>query len=618
MTAQSFIVILVGLFLTRGPVTSVLSQLASYAPKVGPLDTDWTKKVGLHPWSEYPRPQLSRSEWLTLNGVWEFKTANSTSDLKSPPFGGLDFEREILVPFPVESALSGIMESHIQFWYRKTFSVPSTWQGNVLLNFGAVDYEATVFINQKQVAFHRGGYFKFSVNLTPYLKPSELKTLVSVVYAAGKQTLNPSHIFYTSSSGIWQSVWLEPVPETYITKLDVDANMYGLVNITVWASDPKTRVPVKVTVHPQTESTNIITTSSTKTSASLLTAEGVSNTKFQFHVPSPNLWSPTTPNLYYFTVQLGNDTVTSYLGFRSIERRKDPSGVPRPFLNGQFVFHMGTLDQGFWPDGLYTAPTYEAMISDLKMLKDLGFNSVRKHIKIEPDLFYHACDTLGLLVWQDMPALNPANPPSAAQSAEFERQLYEMVSDLISVPSIVIWIIFNEGWGQTEGADFRYTQKVMEKDPHRLILSVAGWNASPQCGSPFFSKASSAYDPRRIGSQSEFGGVGHVPDQRNIWQVQKAKDQMNSTYEITANIAIWNYRALRVVQELREQVELFSCNAGIYTQTTDVEGEVNGLVTYDRRTMRADVKKWNLMLNSIYEIAKSRVGNSTARTFLGN
>lgn len=601
---------------------SQTNNITSYTLKAGPLDTEWTKKVGLNPWPEYPRPQLKRRLWKNLNGLWQLKHANSSLDLDSPPFGGKGFHQEILVPFCVESALSGIMENNrTHLWYRKTFVISEDWKEKVLLNFGAVDYEATIFLNGKNITFHRGGYFKFSIELSKYLKPiGEENELLVFVYdpndtggvrPVGKQAVIPSHIFYTATTGIWQTVFLEPVPDVHVTKLDVSADMHGLVNITVQASDPQVNLPVKVTLHSQQPSPMNGTAASLPT---LLTATGNANKPFSFKLDSPKLWSPATPNLYYFTVQLGNDTVESYLGFRTIEKKADLKGIVRPFLNGEFVFQIGPLDQGFWPDGIYTPPTYEAMEFDLKLLKELGFNMLRKHVKIEPDLYYHACDQLGLLVWQDMPSLNLFPDPAIEQSAEFERQVYRMVAALNSFPCIVTWVIFNEGWGQTHGSpEIGITEKVRALDPTRLVMSVSGWRdhgagdfsdnhhyASPQCGTPFYSLDSSSYDSKRIGSQGEFGGVGHIPELKNAWNVQDAINSQNRTYEITNSISIWNYRALRVIGELKEQFQLYSCSAGVYTQTSDVEGEVNGIVTYDRRVVRADIKKWNTLLTSLH------------------
>lgn len=596
------------------------NNITSYTLKEGPLNTEWTKQVGLSPWPQYPRPQLKRKAWLNLNGIWEFKVAKSSFDLDSPPFGGVGFDRQILVPFCVESALSGIMERHTHMWYRKSFKIPADWKGRTILNFGAVDYEATVFINGQQVSFHRGGYSKFSIDVSKHLKPpGEKNELLVFVYdptdtggvrPVGKQAENPSHIFYTATSGIWQTVFLEPVPDVYVDKLDIDADMHGLVTIQVRASDQQSNIPVTVTVHSHQASPSQVATPLSLP----LTATGTSNKSFRFQLDSPKLWSPTTPNLYYFTVQLETDTVESYLGLRTIEKKADKQGVVRPFLNGEFVFQFGTLDQGYWPDGIYTPPTREAMEFDLKLLKDLGFNMLRKHVKVESDLYYYACDQLGLLVWQDMPSLNLNPSPSIEQSVEFERQLYRMVSDLKNIPCIITWIILNEGWGQTsQSPEIELTEKVRAIDSTRLIMSVSGWRdhgagdfsdnhhyASPQCGSPFYSLDSSPYDPKRIGSQGEFGGIGHIPSLDNSWKVEGSLNDMYHTYEITTSISAWNYRVLNVIKELKDQFERFSCSAGVYTQTSDVESEVNGIVTYDRRVVRANVEEWNELLSSFH------------------
>jgi len=256
---------------------------------------------------------------------------------------------------------------------------------------------------------------------------------------------------------------------------------------------------------------------------------------------------------------------------------------------------------------------------DLKVLKHLGFNMVRKHIKIEPDLFYYACDRMGLVVWQDMPSMNPHLPwPTPDQQTEFIRQLKLMITTHLSFPSIVTWILYNEGWGQLRSAEVELTPVIKALDPSRPVNSVSGWRDSgagdfhdnhhypyPQCGTPFYSLESTPYDHSRIGVQGEFGGIGHIPDMKNLWNVQSQLDTLNQTYEVTANIEIWNYRALRVVEDLKDQVELFSCSGGVFTQTTDVEAETNGLLTYDRRILRPNVEKWQSLTSAIYAAARS-------------
>jgi len=603
-----------------------------YQLKTPPLTTDWTAKVGSSPWPDYPRPLLRREHWLNLNGPWQFKPANSSQDVQNPPFGGCGFDREILVPFPMESGLSGIMENHIYSWYRKTFAVPKNWSSqNISLNFGAVDYEATVFVNGKSVGFHRGGYFKFSLDITDVLKEqgqeNELMVFVydptnsdNTLIPVGKQVLKPEHIFYTPSSGIWQTVFLEPVPKEHILDIQTTASADGSVKMQVFTSNNASKSPLKITLlAPSVSSTDSPLYPDTKGGAPLQQQQGTANTLISFTVSSPRLWSPQSPNLYHFKVELGQDVVQSYLGFRTIEKKKDSRGIWRPFLNGEFVFQLGTLDQGFWPDGLHTAPTREAMEYDLKVLKHLGFNMVRKHIKIEPDLFYYACDRMGLVVWQDMPSMNPHLPwPTPDQQTEFIRQLKLMITTHLSFPSIVTWILYNEGWGQLRSAEVELTPVIKALDPSRPVNSVSGWRDSgagdfhdnhhypyPQCGTPFYSLESTPYDHSRIGVQGEFGGIGHIPDMKNLWNVQSQLDTLNQTYEVTANIEIWNYRALRVVEDLKDQVELFSCSGGVFTQTTDVEAETNGLLTYDRRILRPNVEKWQSLTSAIYAAARS-------------
>ncbi|PLW26352.1 hypothetical protein PCANC_04290 [Puccinia coronata f. sp. avenae] len=613
-----------------------------YALKTPPLTTDWTAKVGSSPWPEYPRPLLRRRDWLNLNGPWQFKPANNSQEIKNPPFGGCGLSREILVPFPMESGLSGIMENHMYSWYRRTFVVPQGWSGhNVLLNFGAVDYEATVFVNGKNVGFHRGGYFKFTLDITDALKQAgqENELLVFVydptnsegtLIPVGKQVLKPDHIFYTPSSGIWQTVFLEPVPKEYILDIQTTAHADGSVKIQVSTSNTASKSPLKIIVLGPTLSSSDSALYPRSLGAPLQQLQGTANTPISFTLPSPQLWSPQKPNLYHFQVELGQDAIQSYLGFRTIEKKKDSQGIVRPFLNGEFVFQLGTLDQGFWPDGLYTAPTLQAMEYDLRVLKQLGFNMVRKHIKIEPDLFYYACDRMGLLVWQDMPSLNPHLPwPTPEQQTEFVRQLKLMITTHLSFPSIVTWVLYNEGWGQLRSSEIELTPMVKELDPSRPVLSVSGWRDSgagdfhdshhypyPQCGTPFYSLPSTPYDPSRIGVQGEFGGIGHIPSRKNLWNVQSALDTLNQTYEITSTIEIWNYRALSMVGDLRDQAQSFSCSGGVFTQTTDVEAETNGLLTYDRRILRPNLQKWQALISAIYSAARSRSNGGKSSTHL--
>ncbi|KAL3429525.1 glycoside hydrolase superfamily [Aspergillus tetrazonus] len=590
------------------------SAATPYALQQPPLTTDWTEEVGTNPWPEYPRPQLQRSQWQNLNGVWQYRDARNAAAIDSPPFGQ-SLDTEVLVPSCLESGLSGLQGQNLFYsWLSTNFTVPEDWQGNnVLLNFGAVDNEATVFINGQNVAFHRGGYFEFTVDVTEYVNFKGSNELLVFVYdptdtsgtmvPLGKQTLNPSHIFYRPCSGIWQSVWLESAPAEHISKLDVNADMNGEVTITVHSTSNSTS-DVKVTIEDGSDT--------------VATHSGSANTEFKVKVDNVKLWAPDTPNLYNITVTLGDDTVTSYTGFRTISKG-EVNGVVRPLVNGEFKFLFGTLDQGFWPDGLYTPPTREAMVYDLKVLKDLGFNMVRKHIKVEPALFYRACDELGLLVIQDMPSM-PLRTPNAAQQAEFARQLELLINQLKNYPSIYTWVVYNEGWGQlTTAPEIALTERVRELDPTRLVDSTSGWNdhgagdysdnhhyANPQCGTPFYSSPSVAYDPQRIGMQGEFGGIGHNVSIENLWNVPAAINTIPETYEIDEDLDTWNYRAHYLLSELTEQVTKFACSAAVWTQTTDVEGEVNGLLTYDRRVQRTDMEQWKEDIRGLYKAARDR------------
>ncbi|KAJ5818440.1 hypothetical protein N7474_004031 [Penicillium riverlandense] len=605
---------------------------SGYSLKTPPLTTPWTDKVGTDPWPEYPRPQLERSNWQNLNGVWQYENASGLDAVQSPPFGQ-NLGQEVLIPSCLESGLSGIQAVDALYsWFSNSFTVDSSWKGqHVLLNFGAVDYEATVFVNGKQAGFHRGGYFRFTLDVTPYVnfgQDNELLVFVhdptdsgDYVIPIGKQTLRPNHIFYTPCSGIWQSVWIESTPATYITQLDLAADMYGQVNVTVHSSDLNTSTPVEISLH---ENDKVVATHS-----------GPSNRPFQFKVSSPKLWTPDSPHLYNVTVKMGSDMIQSYTGFRTISKGT-VDGVVRPLLNGEFVFMFGTLDQGFWPDGIYTPPTQEAMVYDLQLLKDLGFNTVRKHIKVENERWYQACDQLGLLVIQDMPAMRPLQTeadgatilPNATQQAEFGRQLTTLVNQLKSFTSIAIWIIYNEGWGQITDyyPEFGLTALVQSLDPTRLVDSTTGWfdhgagdfsdnhhYANPQCGTPFYSIDSSPYDDTRIGFQGEFGGLGNNVSVEHLWNVPEAILTINQTYEIDITIDAWNYRSHLLLSELRDQVQRFACSGGVWTQTTDVEGEVNGLMTYDRRLKRVDEKQWKSDIQGLYDAADARRNNATVQ-----
>ncbi|KAL6707305.1 hypothetical protein ACN47E_004293 [Coniothyrium glycines] len=624
--------------LAIGSIIDSRQALSDTDYKVGetPLKTRWTDTVGTNPWPEYPRPLLQRPNWHNLNGVWRYQNATNGS-LEAPPFGQR-LENPVLVPFCLESALSGVSgKGRIWSWYQTTFSIPTGWpkENSVLLNFGAVDYEATIFVNNQRAGFHRGGYFEFTIDVTKFLNVDGTNELYVHVYdptdidriqiPIGKQTLNRGGmIWYTPCSGIWQTVWLESAPIEHIKKLDLHAGMDGIVNVTVHSST-NTSGFYEITVHE-------LNSDQAKT-----TAVGQSGAAFTFQVDSPNLWTPDSPTLYNITIRFGNDVVQSYTGFRTVSRGI-VNGIERPLLNGEFIFPFGTLDQGFWPDGIYTPPSVEAMVYDLKVLKSVGYNTVRKHIKVEPAIYYRTCDEMGILVIQDMPSLRPDLPAPGngggiirldpAAQPEFNRQLGLLVEQLKSYPSIFAWTIYNEEWGQATQPpfpEFELTDTVRSLDPTRLINAVSGWTdhtagdfddnhhySTPQCGAPFWSNQGSgydsAYDPRRIGIQGEFGGLGTYIDYAHSWYKNR---EQQTAYELSNTIEIWNYRSHDLLNQLREQIDLFACSGGIWTQTTDVEGEVNGMMTYDRNIIRMNATMWQLDIQALYDAAAKRSYNAT-------
>ena len=427
------------------------------------LSTPWTTQVS--PTKEnqsYPRPQMTRTVWENLNGVWQFARARARA---RPPVG-VTLPRRILVPFPMESALSGIGAHYEYSWYRRTFTIPASWSGQrVLLNFGAVAWQATVWVNGRRIGTHRGGYDPFSMDITAALRRGGVQEVIVGVDApvdrgsepVGKQRLRPHRIWYAASSGIWQTVWLEPVPVAHIASIRATSDLqHDNLSVTVRTTDAAGDTIEAIAYHGTQQ---------------VGSAEGSPTATLTVSVPNARLWSPQDPYLYGLTVQLARggrpiDAVGSYFGMRSISVGSI-GGVARVELNGQPTFMLGTLDQGYWPDGGYTAPTAKALASDLLIEKALGFNAVRKHMKVEPQQWYYDTDRLGLLVWQDMPAMVVAKPTAAARH-EFLRELHAIVDANIDHPSIVQWDAFNEGWG--------------EFDPVQVTQDLHAWDPAPALG----------------------------------------------------------------------------------------------------------------------------------------
>ncbi|EOD67729.1 glycoside hydrolase family 2 protein [Amycolatopsis vancoresmycina] len=556
-----------------------------------PLSTPWTGEVDPdNTLPEYPRPQLTRPRWLNLNGVWEY--AGWPSSPGEPRPSG--YAERILVPFPPESALSGIARRDEVLWYRRLVEIPADWRGSrVLLHFGAVDQTAKVWVNNQLVATHEGGYTAFSADITDVLRaegPQELTVRAEdrtdiEPFPVGKQRNAPGGIWYTASSGIWQTVWLEPVPETRIERLDLTPDLTG------------------VTVLPQvTGGTEIVVVVSSK-NGEVARAAAAAGEPVRVDVPSPHLWTPEDPHLYELRVELRDrhgvvaDEVGSYAGLRTIGLLPDANGRPRIALNGRATFLHGPLDQGYWPDGISTAPTDEALRFDLEKTKEFGFNFVRKHVKVEPARWYFWADTLGLVVWQDMPSLTATfdGPPGIAPDPvprareRFEAELAEMVTQLRAVPSIVGWVPFNEGWGEFDTA--RVAKSVKALDPTRLVIANSGVNC---CFSRPDTGAGDVYDDHtyvgpgapsltdaRAIVDGEYGGLGLVLDDHrwpgppNAYEMTPTRERLTERYaEVSAALE-------RVVRET-------GLSAAVYTQTTDVENEVNGLITYDRRVLKAD------------------------------
>jgi len=466
-------------------------------------------------------------------------------------------------------------------WYRRTVTVPPSWHGQrVLLNFGAVDYDTTVYVNGTPVAHHLGGYDAFSADVTGALRGHGPQEIVVGVYdptdaggqPIGKQRNDPSGIFYTATSGIWQTVWLEPVPATHVTSLDLTPDVAaGTLHLTVHASGS---APVEVTALDGSKPVG--------------TVVGAANRPLTLRVPHAKLWSPDHPFLYNLRVTVGGDRVGSYFGMRSVGQARGADGKPRLVLNGKPIFAMATLDQGFWPDGIYTAPTDAALRFDLQAHKDLGFNAVRKHIKVEPARWYYWADRLGLLVWQDMPAMNLVTPSADAQS-EYLSELHSMIDQHRSDTSIIGWIPFNEGWGEFDPVGI--AAQVKAWDPTRLVNADSGVNCClsiPDSGEgdvydnhAYVGPGAPPLQANRIAIDGEYGGLGlEVPD--HLWPGPP------QAYEMEPDSATLTHRYVQLSQKLLQVQDSCGISGGIYTQITDVENEVNGLYTYDRQVEKVD------------------------------
>ena len=591
------------------------AQQSSWAPAGDHIRTSWAEQVSpvnAHP--EYPRPQMVRPDWKSLNGLWDYALAGK--DEAQPAFG----EDKILVPFCIESSLSGAGKRvgvDSVLWYRTSFKVPCRWKGRVLLHFDAVDWKAEVSLNGKPLGVHTGGYTAFSFDITDFLVKGRQDLVVKVEDGTdngeqprGKQVSDPHSIWYTPVTGIWQSVWIEPVGEAsvsdYCAVSDIDAGSL-LVEVDVdGEADEVEAVLLEGSVGYSAEGTPGV---------ALTSAVAAPGEPLTLMLDEPELWSPESPYLYGLEIILRKggkviDKVEGYTAFRKSSEVVDTAGYKRLGLNGKPYFQFGPLDQGWWPDGLYTAPTDEALRFDIEKTKDFGYNMIRKHIKVEPARWYTWCDRLGIVVWQDMPSLtdnihspkgdpNPQwgqwgygegwdYPLTETAKATYYKEWGEIIAQLKKYPCIVVWVPFNEAWSQfdTEKAvEFTYAQ-----DSTRLVNSASGGN-SRHCGDildshnyprPIMKFRS---DGEQIDVLGEYGGIGCAIED-HLWQADNNWGYKGLCADGEEVLAKYEKYADMFIPEIQSGV-----SAGVYTQTTDVEVEVNGLMTYDRKVIKMDEER---------------------------
>ncbi|MBW8688183.1 glycoside hydrolase family 2 protein [Chitinophaga rhizophila] len=546
------------------------------------IQTRWAKDVNpQNVLPEYPRPQMVRNEWQNLNGLWQY--AITDKDAGKPAH----FDGQILVPFPIESALSGVqrqLQPTQRLWYKRSINKPAVSSDErVLLHFGAVDWDAKVYVNGKEIGGHTGGYQNFFFDITDVLKDGANELEVSVLDPTdqganphGKQVLNPQNIMYTASSGIWQTVWMETVPAAYINNIritpDIDKGQLKLEVLTAGKTGDYT--------------VEAIASNGKKT-------KGKPGTTLLLPVPDAKLWSPDQPNLYNLTVKLLNkgkvvDTIGSYFGMRKIEVKKDDKGVERLFLNNEYVYHLGVLDQGFWPEGLYTAPTDEALKFDVMAIRNMGYNTIRKHIKLEPARWYYHADKAGMLVWQDMVTCASDKPEA---KAAFEKENKENIAQLYNYPSIVIWVLFNEGWARYDQK--RLTEWMKQEDPSRVVDGHTGENydrGSPEDVNQKWASSdmTDIHDypgpgiPPALAGKArvlgEWGGV-RVPTLKHQW------NDMEGWGYIQVPASVFKLKYDSMVKKL-STLEAQGLSGSIYTEPFDVETEENGMMTYDREVIK--------------------------------
>lgn len=575
-------------------VLSGTSLFAQWKPAGDKIKTKWAETIDPNNvLPEYPRPIMERSDWTNLNGLWEYSILPVGE--KEPQ----SFDGKILVPFAVESSLSGVqkeLNKDKELWYKRTFTIPSTWKDkSVLLHFGAVDWKSEIYLNDIKIGSHTGGYTPFSFDITPYLTAGNQKLVVKVwdpttegYQPVGKQHAKPEGIWYTPVSGIWQTVWLEPVSKKYISDIKTVPNI-----------DTK-QLSFNVCTQ-NTNTTNIVKITVLDGSKTVATSKAVAGQSVDISLSDIKLWSPESPFLYNVEIELYEgtkllDKVKSYAAMRKVSMAKDAMGILRMQLNNKDYFQFGPLDQGWWPDGLYTAPTDEALVYDIKKTKDFGFNMIRKHVKVEPARWYTHCDRLGILVWQDMP--NGDKSPqwqnqkyfdgkelerSIESENNYRKEWREIMDYLISYPSIVVWVPFNEAWGQFKTAEIAEWTK--SYDPSRLVNPASGGNFYHTGDITdlhnYPGPAMYLFDAKRVNVLGEYGGIG-LPLENHLWQGDKnwGYVQFKNAKEVTDEY-------VKYAQELKGFIQR-GFSAAVYTQTTDVEGEVNGLMTYDRKVIKVE------------------------------
>lgn len=600
------------------------SAAAQWAPVGDNIKTKWAEEVDpTCPLPEYPRPQMVRqNNWVNLNGLWDY----SIQPLEEEDFTP---QGKILVPFCAESSLSGVGQKvgdDRHLWYERTFSVPKSWKGKrVMLNFGAVDWRTDVWVNGIKVGDHEGGYTPFSFDITDALKKSGRQSLRVRVYdatdnslqASGKQVNYPSGIWYTAVTGIWQTVWLEAVPETRVLSYYTTAEPANrLIRVHVDACGLQDGDVVKVSLleggigyNPEKPSTTVIDS-----------RDGLNVALVDENIRK---WNPENPYLYGLSISIVRngkvvDSVDGYAAARRISAKRDRDGYLRMALNGECLFQYGPLDQGWWPDGLYTAPTDEALRFDIVKTKEWGYNMIRKHIKVEPARWYFYCDQEGMLVWQDMPSIGARrNNDVSRRSPEMDqaqrnrwvgnsfmggtdcnipqewkdnyyREWKDIMESFRVFPSIVVWVPFNEAWGQFDTKEaVRFTKKI---DSSRLVNPASGGNFVLSEGDILDSHHYPhprilVHENNMITVLGEYGGLG-LPVKDHLWQ----KDQNWGYGGVKAD----GKEVLRLYTQFAERLKVLvstGCAAAVYTQTTDVEGEVNGLMTYDRKVIKLDEQK---------------------------